>query len=134
MTQTLTRTPDDKVEAGIAPFMIRFEPAIALTKEQFEEFCAQNRDARIELTEDGVIEIMPPTKGDTGSKELGVGADLQNWARADSSGVAFGASAGFTLPNGAVRSPDASWILKSRLSTLTVDEKTASCLCVPISL
>ena len=124
MTQTAVReTAAPTVEVGHAPFIIRFEPAIEMTSELFEQFCALNDDMRIELTAEGTIEIMPPTKGDTGSKELDIGADLKVWARTDGNGVAFGSTAGFTLPNRAVRSPDASWILKSRLAALTDEEK-----------
>jgi len=124
MTQTAVReTAVPTVEVGHAPFIIRFEPVIEMTSELFEQFCALNDDMRIELTAEGTIEIMPPTKGDTGSKELDVGADLKVWARTDGDGVAFGSTAGFTLPNRAVRSPDASWILKSRLAALTDEEK-----------
>ena len=125
MTQALARSSDRKPQRGIAPFVVRLEPPVELTKEQFEQFCAINDDMRIERTAEGTIEIMPPTKGDTGSKELDIGIALGNWARGDASGVAFGASAGFTLPNGAVRSPDASWILRSRLSSLTSEEKNS---------
>ena len=79
MTQTLTRTPDDKVEAGIAPFIIRFDPVIEMTKELFEQFCAMNDDMRIELTAEGIIEIMPPTFGFTGNRNIKVAAQLENW-------------------------------------------------------
>ena len=48
---------------------------------------------------------------------------MAHWARADGRGVAFGSSAGFTLPNRALRSPDASWILKTRLAELTDEQK-----------
>ena len=68
---------------------------------------------------------MPPTKGDTGSKEAEFVSSLNVWARTDGSGVVFGSSAGFTLPNGAMRSPDASWVLKSRLAVLTDAEKNS---------
>ncbi len=124
MTQAAVReTALPTVEVGHAPFIIRFEPVIEMTSELFEQFCALNDEMRIELTAEGTIEIMPPTKGETGSKELDVGADLKVWARTDGDGVAFGSTAGFTLPNRAVRSPDASWILKSRLAALTDEEK-----------
>lgn len=124
MTQTAVReTAVPTVEVGNAPFIIRFEPVIEMTSELFEQFCALNDDMRIELTAEGTIEVMLPTKGDTGSKKLDVGADLKVWARTDGDGVAFGSTAGFTLPNRAVRSPDASWILKSRLAALTDEEK-----------
>ena len=126
MTQTLVReTAAPTVEAGQAPLTIKFEPVIEMTDELFEQFCAMNYDMRIELTAEGVIEVMPPTYSDTSSKELDIGADLKIWARTDGSGIAFGPSAGFTLPNSAVRSPDASWILKSRLAVLTDAEKNS---------
>ena len=124
MTQTLVReTAASTVEQGHAPLTIRFEPVIEMTNELFEQFCALNNDLRIERTAEGVIELMPPVYSDTGSKELDIGADLKVWARSDASGIAFGSNTGFTLPNGAMRSPDASWILRTRLDALTSEEK-----------
>jgi Uma2 family endonuclease len=46
-----------------------------------------------------------------------------NWARQDGRGVAFDSSTGFILPNGAMRSPEVSWVLRSRLETLTAEQK-----------
>ena len=129
MTQTLTRTPtradttEDAADTAPMPMELRFEPAIEMTEDVFTAFCAQNRDMRIELTAEGVLEIMPPTKGDTGAKELDIAVDLKIWSRADGSGVAFGPTAGFTLPNRAIRSPDASWVLRSRLAALPAEDK-----------
>ena len=125
MTQTLTRPSDDKVEAGIAPFMVKLDPVIKLTDGQFAEFCAMNDDLRIELTAEGLIEIMPPAFGRTANKNSKITAQLENWTTSDGRGIAFDSSAGFTLPNGAVRAPDSSWILKSRLSSLTEEEKNS---------
>ncbi len=122
-TQTLIRTASTVTEEGDAPIAVRFEPAVELTDEQFALFCEQNREARIERTADGVVELMPPVKGDTGAKEAHIVVHLGNWARGDGDGVVFGSSAGFTLPNGAVRSPDASWVLKSRLAALSDEDK-----------
>ena len=45
------------------------------------------------------------------------------WAEGDGRGVAFDSNAGFTLPNGAIRAPDASWVLISRLTGLSDEEK-----------
>ncbi|MCY3543101.1 MAG: Uma2 family endonuclease [Chloroflexi bacterium] len=128
-TQTVTRpvsqaTPKSPAtEEGIAPLSLKFEPAITMTDEQFEQFCAQNDVLRIERNCEGVIEIMPPASSETGATESEIVIDLGVWARADSRGILFGSSAGFTLPNGAVRSPDASWVLKSRLAALTPEQK-----------
>ena len=126
-TQTATRpaspaTPTrTATEEGILPVRLNFEPA--MTDEQFEQFCAINDDLRIELTAEGVIEIMPPANSDTGFKEADIITDLNVWTRADGTGHAFSSNAGFTLPNGAVRSPDASWLRKSRLTALTAEER-----------
>ena len=124
MTQTLTReTAPQKSEAGYFPLAIKFEPVIKMTDELFEQFCAMNDDMRIELSAEGTIEIMPPTKGDTGNKNTKVIASLENWAMRDGSGLVFDSSSGFTLPNRAVRAPDASWVSGARYDSLTEEEK-----------
>ena len=124
MTQTAVReTAAPTVEKGHAPLTIRFEPVIEMTNELFEQFCALNDDLRIELTAEGIIEIMPPLKGGAGAKELDIGADLKIWSRADASGIAFGPNAGFRMPNNALRAPDASWLSGARYDALTDEEK-----------
>ena len=130
MTQTLTRTPtradateDATDTAGIAPMELRFEPAISMTEEMFIAFCAQNSDMRIELTAEGVLEIMPPAFSITGSRNISISSQLHVWSEMDGRGVAFDSSSGFTLPNRAIRSPDASWVLRSRLAALTDEDK-----------
>ena len=123
MTQTLTRTPDDKVEAGIAPFMVKLDPVIKLTDGQFAEFCTMNDDLRIELTAEGLIEIMPPTFGNTSAKNNIIAIQLGNWTLQEGNGVSFDSSGGFTLPNGAVRSPDASWVSNARYDLLSAEER-----------
>jgi Uma2 family endonuclease len=45
------------------------------------------------------------------------------WAEEDSTGVYFDSSAGFTLPNGAMRSPDGSWIKNERWEALSPDDQ-----------
>jgi Uma2 family endonuclease len=44
----------------------------------------------------------------------------------DGTGTAFDSSAGFTLPNGAVRSPNASWIRNERWNALTKEQRDNS--------
>jgi Uma2 family endonuclease len=38
-------------------------------------------------------------------------------------GIAFDSSVGFVLPNGALRSPDASWVRRERWEALTLDQR-----------
>lgn len=123
-TQTLTPPRvEQAAAANNLPIVLRLSPVIDMTEDEFLAFCEQNHEARIERTAEGELEIMPPAGMYTGSKELDIAAQLRYWARRDGSGTAFGPSAGFTLPNGAVRSPDASWITKSRLAELTIEDK-----------
>jgi Uma2 family endonuclease len=48
---------------------------------------------------------------------------LRLWAKRDATGTTFDSSGGFLLPNGTVRSPDASWIEKARLEALDAEER-----------
>ena len=103
--------------------VLRLQPAIDLTREQFFHFCQLNSEVRIELTADGEITIMPPTGGETGARNMRVGAQVARWAAEDGSGVVFDSSTGFELPNGAVRSPDVAWVANTRLERLSEEEK-----------
>jgi Uma2 family endonuclease len=48
---------------------------------------------------------------------------LAAWAQKDHSGINFDSSTGFSLPNRAMLSPDASWIKRERWDSLTEDEQ-----------
>ena len=101
-------------------------PAIAhMTHEQFYEFCQVNQDLRIERTATGEVIIMPPAFSDTGNRNSRISQQLANWADQDGTGETFDSSSGFTLPNGATRSPDASWIKSDRWNALTEEEKAS---------
>ena len=93
------------------------------TDEEFERICQKYEGFRIELSEEGVIEIMPPTGGDTGRGNALVGRLLGNWAEENRTGVDFDSSTMFKLSNGAKRSPDASWIRQEIWDVLTPEER-----------
>ena len=114
---------DPVVPEPFGSIVFRLSPALRLTDEQLEELCALNGDIRIERNARGDLELMPPANPTSGNQNSRITARLDNWAESDGRGVAFDSSAGFTLPNGAVRSPDASWILASRLSEMTEEDK-----------
>ena len=102
---------------------LRLRPAIDLSREQFFQFCQLNRDVRIERNEEGNIAVTAPTGGETGARSSRLAAALQRWAEEDGTGVVFDSSTGFELPNGAVRSPDAAWVLGRRLARLSAEDK-----------
>ena len=94
-----------------------------MSEEEFYEFCSLNEDYQIERTAGGDILIMPPAGFETGSRNADLIEQLRRWSRRDGRGVVGDSSSGFRLPTGAIRSPDASWVLKSRLAPLTREEK-----------
>jgi Uma2 family endonuclease len=92
-----------------------------LSDEELIAFSRRNRPYRIERNAEGELEIMSPLGFEGGQRELFVGRMLGNWAE-EHGGVCVSSNAGFTLANGAVRSPDASWTSDELLSRLTRDE------------
>jgi Uma2 family endonuclease len=116
MAKTMTR-------GGGSPLALRVRPAVELSDEQFFELCQLNRDLRIERTAEGDLEIMPPTGGSTGSRNARLLHLVTAWALRDGTGEVFDSSTGFTLPNGATRSPDASWVPNRRLASLTPEQQ-----------
>ena len=97
--------------------------SVGLTDDQFNRLCSDNRHSRIELTADKQLIIMSPCRPETSRQNVKIVQRLANWADEDSTGVCFGPDAIFSLPNGAKRSPDASWIPKRRWDRLTAEEK-----------
>jgi len=105
------------------PLILHLRPAITLSDEEFFAFCRQNPDLRIERSAEGEVEIMAPAGGGSSSRNATVTYLLKAWSLNDGTGVVFDSSGGFILPNGATRSPDTSWVRRSRLSGLTAAQK-----------
>ncbi len=108
---------------AITPVVIYLPPALAMTDEQFLLLCRQNRELRIERTADGNLIVMSPTGWTTGDRNAEITMQFRLWAKRDGRGVATDSSTGFTLPNGADRSPDAAWVRRERLAALTPAQK-----------
>jgi Uma2 family endonuclease len=112
-----------KQNTQLSPVLLHWPPSLSLVNEQFFDFCQANKELRIERTALGDCEIMAPTGGETSWRNSNLIAQLYNWAEQDSNGVVFDSSGGFILPNGAIRSPDVSWVKKTRLAALTSEQK-----------
>jgi Uma2 family endonuclease len=111
-----------KVRMEIPPMVLHTRPALNVDEPQFFEFCQLNKDWRIERTLEGDMEIMVPTGGET-SRNFNLVLQLGAWTERDGSGVGFDSNGGFVLPNGAMRSPDASCVRRERLAELTAEQK-----------
>jgi Uma2 family endonuclease len=105
------------------PLVLRTRPALDLSEDQFFEFCQLNRDLRIERTAEGEWLIMPPTGGDTGDRNAEITMQLRVWVKRDGTGRTYDSSTGFRLPNGATRSPDASWLSNERLAQFSEQQR-----------
>jgi Uma2 family endonuclease len=98
--------------------------SVGLSQDQFFRLCGDNPQLRLELTAQKELIVMSPTNSKTGMLNAEINRQLGNWARQDGRGVFFDSNTGFILPNGANRSPDASWILRSRWDSLTPEEQS----------
>lgn len=105
--------------SGVA---VRLRPVVELSPDQLLELSDLNRDLRLEMTAEGELIVMNPTGGWSGRRNMKLAIRVGTWAERDDTGVAFDSSTGFVLPNGAIRSPDASWVENSRLEALSPEE------------
>jgi Uma2 family endonuclease len=96
-----------------------------VSDEQFYELCHRNPTLRIERNANGEVTFMPPAFSDTGNRNFKVAVQLGIWAERNGEGEGFDSSAGFTLPNGAMRAPDAAWIKIDRWNALTDAQKAS---------
>ena len=105
------------------PLPLRLRTATPMTDDELLRFCEGNEVLRIEREPTGDLIVMSPTGMDTGGRNLDIGTDLNLWARQDGRGRAFDSNTRFTLPDNSMRSPDAAWILTSRLECLTAEQR-----------
>jgi Uma2 family endonuclease len=96
---------------------------LKLNDEQFYQLCVANPEHPLELTREGVLVVMPPVGGESGNKEMELGADLTIWNRQTRLGKVFSSSTIFKLPLGGKRSPDASWVEISRWNALDAENR-----------
>ena len=90
--------------------------------EPVETIIANNPELKVERTADGETVFMSPTGGESGIRNSEITAALVIWARSYG-GIVFDSSTLFRLPNGALRSPDASWIQTTRWQCLSDQER-----------
>ena len=100
---------------------LTLDPVVRLTHEQFYELCKVNQDLRLERSSTGELILMPPTGWESGKRNADLTTNLTLWNRQTQLGIVFDSSTGFSLPNGADRSPDVAWVEKSRIEAIAPD-------------
>jgi len=111
MSQLTTFEPSAPVRLNVQ--------GLKITDEQFALLCQENPELRLELTAQGELIIMPPTGFVTGRRNSRVIRYVDVWAEMDGTGLSCDSSTLFILPNGARRSPDASWVKQERIALFT---------------
>jgi Uma2 family endonuclease len=96
---------------------------LGFTDDQFFHLCRDNEGLDIEMSGEGELIIMSPNRPTTSRKHIRIAHRLVTWSDENGTGDAYDSSAIFKLPNGARRSPDVAWILKSRWAALTKKEQ-----------
>ncbi|MGB3757002.1 MAG: Uma2 family endonuclease [Rivularia sp. (in: cyanobacteria)] len=102
---------------------LNLNPIVMLTREQFYQLCETNPELKLERNAQGELIVMPPTGGETGRSNVNLIFQVAKWNEEKQFGEVFDSSTGFTLPSGADRSPDVSWVEKSRWDALTKEQK-----------
>ncbi|MBE9080164.1 Uma2 family endonuclease [Romeria aff. gracilis LEGE 07310] len=92
-----------------------------LTDRQFYELCRAHPDVKFERTPGGYLLIIPPTGGETGNRNVEVGADRVIWNRQTKLGVVFDSSTCFRLPSGGDRAPNLAWVTRPCWEALPPD-------------
>lgn len=96
---------------------------VNLTDEQFYQLCLNNPDLALERSPQGVLLVMAPVGGDSGSREMDLGGEVYLWNRQIQAGKVFSSSTLFKLPGGGDRSPDVAWVERSRWQALTPEQR-----------
>lgn len=91
-------------------FELQGEYMLKMSDEEFYHFCRDNSELRIERNANGEIEIKSPTGYLTGDLNSEINLQLRLWNKQKQMGRVLDSSAGFKLPDSAIRSPDAAFV------------------------
>jgi len=95
----------------------------SISDRQLEALSRDNPDARLETDSQGHLIFMSPTGGETGNRNGELFFQIKLWNKQSKLGQVFDSSTGFKLSNGAIRSPDVSWVANSKWNSLTKQQK-----------
>ena len=88
----------------------------------FEAFAERNADVgQYEISNQGLLLIMPPTGNPGYYHETKIVTALDNWSEVHG-GIVGGPTGRFLLPDGSRRGPDATWIAEARRAELLLPE------------
>ena len=100
------------------PLTLRLPPQWALTDECVILLGERNESLGFERTREKALSISFPSGIEASGHEFELGGELAIWWRTHRRGLARGATAGHSLPDGSLLVPDASWTSDERLEGL----------------
>jgi Uma2 family endonuclease len=121
MTLAASPPPSGAASDALAP--LHLPEDLHLTPDQFEQVCAANPEAVLELSAEGRLIVMTPTGSETGARNGELLYQLQQFAKLSGGWKVFDSSTGFHLPDGSIRSPDASLLRLERWQALTAEQR-----------
>src|SRR6187551_98760 len=89
---------------------LNLESLSEMSDEEFLKFSMRASPYQFEREPDGTIVMLEPTVSYSGYFNATLSGELYNWNRKMKLGYVFDSSTGFKLPDGSVRSPDASFV------------------------
>jgi Uma2 family endonuclease len=98
--------------------MVSRESGLRASTKAFWKLCVANPLLRLERSANGDVIVMAPAGADSGRRNGKLTMRLGKWSEQNDTGEFFDSSTGYTLPNGRICSPDASWIVRERWSNL----------------
>ncbi len=105
------------VTLSLKPFIDR------ISETDLEKLCQENPEARLEINTEGQLIIMSPTGSESGKRNTSLIFQVELWNRQQNLGIVFDSSTGFKLSNGAIRSPDVSWVTLAAWNSLTKQQQ-----------
>lgn len=111
------------IHGTASPLSLELGSALQLGDDELFELCRRNPELRIERSPRGDLHVMTPVGGESSQRNAELIFALMEWAKRDGTGIVFDSSGGFLLPNGAMRSPDAAWVERSRWAALSDEER-----------
>ncbi|MFN6090724.1 MAG: Uma2 family endonuclease [Cyclobacteriaceae bacterium] len=95
-----------------------------MTDDELFAFCAANKELRIERDELGQLIIMSPSGGITGNLNFRISGIFFQWAEMNGQlGYGFDSATGFRLADKSMRSPDVSWVRKTKWDELRLEDQ-----------
>lgn len=103
-------------------YALSFPESLVFTDDQLYAFCRANPELNIERNKKGQLLIMSPVGSLSGFYHSKIISKLDLWSEKNG-GYVFDSSAGFTLPDGSMRSPDVAWVSSGKWNTLNESQK-----------